>query len=267
VRENDRFFMRHDETERFRDLGGDVRVERRGEDQVTYWRRPDGGEIVTVTSPDGRLIRRSVRYPGGREEIIIDNSWDRRPRRLEETVIVLPPPRIEIPRDRYIVDADQADETEIYDTLIAPPVEALPQRYTLEEVRYSQDVRARMRSVDVNTINFDTGSWAIDAEQAARLKVIADAIKRAVERNPREVFLVEGHTDKVGNDIDNLSLSDRRAQAAAAVLTRDFGVPPENLTTQGYGSQYPKIDTDGASRENRRVTIRRITPLLDGPQK
>ena len=42
-----------------------------------------------------------------------------------------------------------------------------------------------------------------------------------MERNPREVFLVEGHTDAVGSDVDNLSLSDRRAQSGAAVLTRD----------------------------------------------
>jgi outer membrane protein OmpA-like peptidoglycan-associated protein len=39
-------------------------------------------------------------------------------------------------------------------------------------------------------------------------------------------------------------------------------VPPENLTTQGYGEQYLKVPTEGPSRENRRVAVRRITPLL-----
>lgn len=80
------------------------------------------------------------------------------------------------------------------------------------------------------------------------------------------MFLIEGHTDAVGNDTDNLSLSDRRAEAAAALLTQQFGVPAENLTSQGYGEQYLKIQTQAPERQNRRVTIRRITPLLNGGQ-
>jgi OOP family OmpA-OmpF porin len=76
--------------------------------------------------------------------------------------------------------------------------------------------------------------------------------------------LIEGHTDAVGNDVDNLSLSDRRAESVAVILTSVYQVPPENLVTQGYGPQFLKIPTDGPSRENRRVAARRITPLLNG---
>jgi outer membrane protein OmpA-like peptidoglycan-associated protein len=121
-----------------------------------------------------------------------------------------------------------------------------------------------MPSIDLNSINFETGSWEIPPDQAAKLQAIADGLNRAIQRNPREVFLIEGHTDAVGNDVDNLSLSDRRAESAAELLTQQFGVPPENLTSQGYGSQYPKEQTTGPSRINRRVTVRRITPLLNG---
>ena len=75
---------------------------------------------------------------------------------------------------------------------------------------------------------------------------------------------MEGHTDAVGTDDDNLSLSDRRAETVAITLTQRFGVPAENLTTQGYGEQYLKVPTQAAERQNRRVTLRRITPLLTG---
>ena len=85
---------------------------------------------------------------------------------------------------------------------------------------------------------------------------------RVLSRNPDEVFLIEGHTDAVGNDVDNLSLSDRRAQSVAEILSETFGVPPENLVTQGYGKQYLKIETPAAERLNRRVAIRRISPLM-----
>ena len=48
------------------------------------------------------------------------------------------------------------------------------------------------------------------------------------------------------------------------VLSQQFVVPAENLTTQGYGEQYLKVPSQGPERENRRVTLRRITPLLTG---
>jgi OOP family OmpA-OmpF porin len=78
------------------------------------------------------------------------------------------------------------------------------------------------------------------------------------------VFMIEGHTDAVGSAEDNASLSDRRAEAVAEILTSNFNIPPENLVTQGYGEQYLRVQTEGPSRENRRVQIRNITGLMAG---
>jgi OOP family OmpA-OmpF porin len=125
-------------------------------------------------------------------------------------------------------------------------------------------LRERMPSIDLDTINFDLGSWEVTPDQADKLAVIAQGLNDAISRNPREVFLIEGHTDATGNDVDNLSLSDRRAESVAQLLTSQFQVPAENLTSQGYGEQYLKIPTQEPERQNRRVTIRRITPLLTG---
>jgi outer membrane protein OmpA-like peptidoglycan-associated protein len=264
VRDRDTYFIRHDENERFRDLDRRAyRSERRGGDTITYLDRPGGEQIVTIVDDDGRLVRRSRRFRDGREVVIIDNSFGggvARP--IYEDVVELPPPDIRIPRDRYVVDYDGADERTVYEALSAPPVVAVDRRYTLDQVRYSPQLRARMRSVDIDTINFDTGSFTVTPDQAARLSTIAAAMNRAIKANPQEVFLIEGYTDAVGADIDNLSLSDRRAQSVATVLTQNFQVPPENLTTQGYGEQNLKVNTQNASRENRRVTVRRITPLI-----
>jgi outer membrane protein OmpA-like peptidoglycan-associated protein len=91
-------------------------------------------------------------------------------------------------------------------------------------------------------------------------------MQQAIQANPAEVFLVEGHTDAVGADVDNLTLSDRRAETVATVFSERFGVPAENLTTQGYGEQYLKVNTQAPERQNRRVTLRRITPLLKGAE-
>ncbi|KPG00485.1 hypothetical protein IP86_06765, partial [Rhodopseudomonas sp. AAP120] len=258
-------FIRHNEVDRFRYGARDIRTEEvRGGGSRTIIVRPDGTEIINVTGDDGQLLRRIRRDRDGREIVIIDNSYG--PRDRANFYVDLPPPVIRIPRDRYIVDYDDASPEVIYDTLEAPPVERIERRYSMDEIRYSPAVRQRMPSIDLNTINFATGSWDIPPDQAAKLQVIADGLNRAIQRNPREVFLIEGHTDAVGNDTDNLSLSDRRAEAAATLLTQQFGVPAENLTSQGYGEQYLKIQTDGPERQNRRVTVRRITPLLNGGQ-
>ncbi|MGL5168918.1 MAG: OmpA family protein [Afipia sp.] len=275
---NGQSFVRHNDVDRFRYGARDVRVSREGNDTRTIVVRPDGSQIITINDDRGGLLRRIRRDRDGREIIIIDN----RPRggpgfgaglaagvvagAIGGYFVSLPPPVLSIPQNRYIVEAEDAPPDVIYDTMIAPPVERIERPYSLDEIRYSPSVRQRMPSIDLDTINFETGSWEIPPDQAGRLQVIADGINRAIQRNPRTVFLIEGHTDAVGNDVDNLSLSDRRAESAATLLTQQFGVPAENLTSQGYGEQYLKIPTDGPERRNRRVTVRNITPLLNGGQ-
>lgn len=262
VSDGNRTIIRHDDTDRLRARARDVRVERRGADTVTTVFRPDGTRIVSVTDRYDRLVRRTSVDRFGREYVLIDNRP--RPHFGPPTVVYLPPPRIAIPRERYIVEAARAPMPVIVDALQAPPVEVIERPYSLDEIRQSVQVRDRMPRIDVDTITFETGAWQIEPAQAAKLEDIANAMKRIVDGNPAEMFLIEGHTNAVGGTIDNLSLSDRRAESVAMVLTEEFGVPPENLQTQGYGEELLKVQTESASRENRRVAIRRITPLLSG---
>lgn len=273
VRDGNRSFIQRNELERFRDgagrfgagrFGGEVRMERRGNDFQNVIVRPGGVQIINVIGPDGRLIRRSRRGPDGREIVIIDNRL--RGPASAGFFVPLPPPVVRIPRERYIYDYryGYGRPDDIYEVLMAPPVERLDRAYSLDEIRYSPALRDRMPRVDLDTITFDTGSWEIRPDQMEQLAAIADGINRAIQQNPQEVFLIEGHTDAVGSDIDNLSLSDRRAEAVAQALSEQFGVPPENLTSQGYGEQNLKIPTDGPEPRNRYVAVRRITPLLEG---
>ena len=263
IQEGGRTIIRHNDVDRFRWQARDVHVEQRGADTVTFFERTDGSRIYSVTDESGRLLRSYRRTPDGREIIIIDNRYSGPPMPLGYFVD-LPPPVIRIPGERYIVDAEYARPDDVYYALWAPPVDDIQRPYTLDEIRYSLPLRARMPSVDIDTVTFDTGSWEVTPDQVERLAVIADGINRAIAVNPSEVFLIEGHTDAVGSEIDNLSLSDRRAESVALVLSQQFGVPAENLTTQDYGEQYLKVATQGPERANRRVTARRITPLLTG---
>jgi outer membrane protein OmpA-like peptidoglycan-associated protein len=265
IRENGHAFIRHDESDRFQRTYGDVREERHGGLRVSVFVRPGGGRIFTEYDEENRPLRRYRQDAEGREITFFDNRRYYRHARGEsfaDAVVVLPPPEIRIARERYVVDYERASDDDIYYALSAPPVEHIEPRYSLEEVRYSRDLRDRMPRVDLDTIHFDFGSWEVEPSEYRLLERVARVINRVIEHSPDEMFLIEGHTDAVGSDEDNLSLSDRRAQAVAEVLTREFQVPAENLTTQGYGEQFLKINSPGPERANRRVAVRRITPLL-----
>jgi outer membrane protein OmpA-like peptidoglycan-associated protein len=260
IRENNTTIIQHNESNRFVINARNVNTVRRGTDIETVVVRPGGYSIVTVTDANGRLIRRMRRDQSGRDVIIIDNGFAG-PRAVN-MFVMLPPPVIRIPRERYIVEMWRAPREQIYDVFLAPPVEPLRERYTLDQVRFSAPLRDRMPRVDLD-VTFDTGSWQLALVQIDKLGVVAEGINKALEKNPKEVFMVEGYTDAVGAEEDNLSLSDRRAEAVAVALTEQFKVPPENLVTQGYGEQNLKVDTQGPEEANRRVAVRRITPLLD----
>ena len=263
VRDNGRAFIRHDDTLRFRAVGGAPRFEQRGRERFAYIARPGGYQIITVTGPDGRVLRRIRRGPDGREVVLFSNAVVGAAV-ATGFILALAAPQILIPRERYIVDVAGAPPALIYETLDAPPVVPIERAYALDEIRYNVNLRDRVRRLDLDAITFDTGSWELMPEQYPRLEVIANGIRQVLAQNPNAVFMIEGHTDAVGADVDNLSLSDRRAELVAVVLTEQFQIPPENLVSQGYGEQFRKIPTDGPSRENRRVAVRNISHLLAG---
>jgi OmpA-OmpF porin, OOP family len=268
IKEAGQQFIRHNLVDRFRNNAREVNVERQGNATVTVAVRPNGVRVVTEVDDTGRLLRTTRRMATGREAPMIENSsFEAHGNAIAALVVKLAPPAVKIPPELYVRDAAKATADDIFFTLVAPPVEPLERRYALDEILYSESVRARMPRVDIDTVNFANGSWEIAPDQAEHLAPISQALMNAIKRNPVEVFLVEGYTDAVGNDTDNLSLSDRRAESVALVLTNQFGVPAENLVTQGYGEQFPKVVKKGAERANRRFAIRRITSLLNGEQR
>ena len=227
--------------------------------------RRNGVQVVTIRNRYGEIIQRSKILPDGREILLAyvpENERADRRRPWRDPGRDLPPLRINIPISQYVLDATVADEGDYYDFLDEPPVERVERIYSVDEVKYSARIRDKVRRIDMDTLTFETGSANIPRDQVDDLGGVADAMARILEQNPGETFLIEGHTDAVGSDQSNLILSDERAETVANALSSVYGIPPENLATQGYGERYLKVRTQGAERLNRRVTIRRITPLV-----
>lgn len=227
--------------------------------------RGDGGRIVTIYNRFGDVIQRSRFTPDGREYLLVyapEAAEEQRPPVFRDPGDDLPPMRLRIPVRDYIADTSSDRNRDYYDFLAEPPVEQIERVYTLDEVKYSARLRDKVRRIDLDTITFATGSADVSMTQAKTVRNVAEAMLKVLDADPGETFLIEGHTDAVGSDESNLVLSDRRAEAVADLLTQVYGIPPENLVAQGYGERYLKVKTTVAEQQNRRVTIRRVTPLV-----
>ncbi|GGH60867.1 OmpA family protein [Frigidibacter albus] len=233
-----------------RQPGSNVRTEQfnDGSSRTTVLRE-DGSRIVTIYSPEMRVLRRTRIDPNGREYLLIDDTVTYEP----VNVATLPPPRqnfVELSNDEAALRTALAQQSDF------------GRRFSLSQVRNIAEVRSLVPVIDVNAITFATGSAAITADQAQSLASVGRLIQGYIDENPQEVFLIEGHTDAVGSAASNLALSDRRAESVALALTEYFDVPPENMVVQGYGESYLRVNTEAAEQANRRASVRRITDLL-----
>jgi outer membrane protein OmpA-like peptidoglycan-associated protein len=217
--------------------------------------REDGTEVVTVRAPDGRILYRARIEPDGRRVVLIDERRPAEPIRAGE---------LPAAGDHRVVEFETGTSPDALARALgeAEAARALDRTFSLRQVLYNQEVRELMPRVDLDAITFPTGSAAIQPSQAEELAALGNAMERMIDENPDELFLIEGHTDTVGGEVMNLALSDRRAESVALALTEYFGIPPENMVTQGYGERFLKYPVEGDVRENRRAAVRRITPLI-----
>lgn len=104
-------------------------------------------------------------------------------------------------------------------------------------------------------ILFDTDEAVIKSESFP----ILDEIGRTLSKWPELKVEIGGHTDNMGEEDYNQSLSDRRAQAVKSYLVDKFsGIRADNLTTAGYGESQPVAsnDTSEGRAQNRRVEFK-----------
>lgn len=108
-------------------------------------------------------------------------------------------------------------------------------------------------SLTVKDIHFDLNS----AKLKAKSLPIIESVAMALHSNPSWQIIIEGHTDKTGDQQYNQELSLQRAQAVANAL-QHVGISKARLETIGYGASKPeKTGNDPtAMQENRRVIFR-----------
>jgi outer membrane protein OmpA-like peptidoglycan-associated protein len=237
----------------FRELAAD---ERYSEEQLRYIRE----QMVRT--------RRELRRRFGEEKLARARDLDRRRRDKDLDIDIninlgggrAPPP---------VIWAAEEDDEEIERQLVRRPIRRLERTYERDdlleepEVIFTRpEVREALPGVEIDTIRFGFNEAFVREEEVQNLDRIGTIIERVVTAHPEELFVVEGHTDAVGSDEYNLKLSRQRAEAVRKILLEFYNIGEENLMTVGLGERYLKIPTPDPEEENRRVTVRRATPLL-----
>ncbi|MEP7311150.1 MAG: OmpA family protein [Pseudomonadota bacterium] len=109
-------------------------------------------------------------------------------------------------------------------------------------------LRARLK------VFFDTNKATLMPESYEDLDVLIAFMKDA----PLVTGVMEGHTDSVGSDAANNSLSQRRADSVKAYLVSK-GIAGSRVQTRGFGESQPEESNDTADgrAQNRRVIFQR----------
>lgn len=128
-------------------------------------------------------------------------------------------------------------EVEKVQTITRPPIQLTP-----EEQKILQDV--------FENLEFATGKWIIKAVSFPSLNKLATLLITKQNYSLK----ISGHTDAVGSEKANQTLSVNRANAVKAYLVKR-GVSKNKVEARGYGESQPIADndTEEGRQRNRRV--------------
>jgi len=110
--------------------------------------------------------------------------------------------------------------------------------------------------VVLNNVFFDTNKFNLKDESVSELQKLVDFLTV----NPTLHIEISGHTDNVGNDAVNQTLSENRARAVYQYLITNK-VDPARLIYKGYGKTQPIAPntTDDGRQQNRRTEIKIVS--------
>jgi outer membrane protein OmpA-like peptidoglycan-associated protein len=100
---------------------------------------------------------------------------------------------------------------------------------------------------------FDTGKSELKPEAKQTLHEAAERVKKF----KNAAVMISGHTDNVGKDAANVTLSDKRAAAVRDYFVNTESVPAAGLSIKGFGKSQPVADnaSEQGRARNRRVDV------------
>jgi outer membrane protein OmpA-like peptidoglycan-associated protein len=104
--------------------------------------------------------------------------------------------------------------------------------------------------VVLKNVFFETGSAELKKESLSEL----NRLKKLLDDNPSLKIQINGHTDDIGSDADNLTLSENRARSVFDFLVKQ-GILVNRLKYKGFGEKSPVApnDSEPGRKQNRRT--------------
>lgn len=131
-------------------------------------------------------------------------------------------------------------------------------RQTLQDILLKPIVHlnnAEVLKVDENKfrldkVYFELGSATILKSSHLQL----DGLLAMMKKNPSMMIQIEGHTNRIGDEDENIKLSLNRASNVKKYLTSN-GIDQSRIKTKGFGSSMPIVseDSEDGRAKNRRV--------------
>jgi OmpA-OmpF porin, OOP family len=140
----------------------------------------------------------------------------------------------------------------VYQPPPAPPPEALPPEAPPQPIlAVVADAPEIQRYCSVLDIQFEINRNDIERKDKEKLAVLGTFMTKY----PETTAVIEGHTDNVGSDANNMALSQRRADSVVTYLVDTLHIGPARLEAVGYGETRPLAsnDTEEGKRRNRRI--------------
>jgi len=132
---------------------------------------------------------------------------------------------------------------------MCPTIKGIPENKGCPEIK-KEEQEAIRKAFD--NLEFETGKAIIRTSSYPSLNELADVlIKR-----PEFKLLIAGHTDNVGNDASNMTLSKNRTLAVRDYLSKK-GIDPSRFKTEWFGETRPIAPntTPEGRQKNRRVEM------------
>ena len=102
------------------------------------------------------------------------------------------------------------------------------------------------------SVQYDVNEWKVSEDEMDKVKAVA----RVLKDNPDVKIMVVGFADYTGSDQYNMKLSERRANEVKRLLTKNYGIAEDRISTDYKGKSVAFGDIQYAL--NRRVSFYRV---------
>jgi outer membrane protein OmpA-like peptidoglycan-associated protein len=223
--------------------------------------RAEGGKTLTndgyastmELKKDGKDLWIQVGSFGNGYEVIVVEKGNIRPAALRQGNILRPHTIAGLGQKVTIIDGKVEPVTSVSTALTSNEIKKTNSATRLALVAKAIEAQG---FIDINELEFTDKTATLEDKAKANIADIAQMLKD----NPTLNLVIVAHTSKGKSILDDLSLSEQRANLIVKMLSQDYGIALQRLEAKGLGSFAPvasEATAKGRQANNRVVLIKK----------